>query len=96
MALTESVIVAYEPVWAIGTGKNAAPDYVEQMHAFIRSLLPTRTMQVLYGGSVNAENAEDLLTKPDIDGFLIGGASLKPDVFGQIVKIAENIAAASK
>lgn len=89
--LTKDVIIAYEPVWAIGTGKNATPDYADEMHAFIRSLLPDESMRILYGGSVTAKNAEEFLQKSHIDGLLIGGASLRPDEFREIVRIAEKI-----
>ncbi len=89
---TESdIIIAYEPVWAIGTGKTATPEQAQEMHAFIRSQLPEDkqdSTRILYGGSMKPENAEELLSQPDIDGGLIGGASLKPDAFKQIVEIA--------
>lgn len=90
----ESVTIAYEPVWAIGTGKTATPEDAQEIHAFIRSLLPETVkekMRILYGGSMNAKNAEALLKQTDIDGGLIGGASLKPDDFGEIVKIAQKL-----
>ncbi len=83
------MVIAYEPVWAIGTGKTATPQQAQEMHAFIRSQLPedvrTKTM-ILYGGSMNAGNAKDLLSMPDIDGGLVGGASLKPAEFKAIVE----------
>jgi len=69
----ERLVIAYEPVWAIGTGQTATPDMAQEAHAFIKSLHPTR---VLYGGSVKPENARVLLAQPDIDGALVGGASL--------------------
>jgi triosephosphate isomerase len=81
--------IAYEPVWAIGTGKTATPQQAQEMHAFIRSLLPAdirEDMRILYGGSLKPENAAALLAEPDIDGGLVGGASLDPDAFGQIVQ----------
>jgi len=81
-------IIAYEPVWAIGTGNNATPAQAQEMHAFIRSLLPPErrdAVRILYGGSMNEKNAKELLDQPDIDGGLVGGASLKPDVFRKIV-----------
>lgn len=87
--------IAYEPVWAIGTGKTATPVIAQDMHAYIRSLLPAPirgTTRILYGGSMKPDNAEDLLAQPDIDGGLIGGASLKPDQFAAIVAIAEKMA----
>lgn len=93
-ALPSGIIVAYEPVWAIGTGKTATPTDAQEMHAFIRSLLPNdqrASTRILYGGSMNAANAEDLLNQEDIDGGLIGGASLKPEEFGNIVGVAESM-----
>ncbi len=85
------VTVAYEPVWAIGTGKTATPKDAQEMHAFIRGLLPEKDTRILYGGSMNAGNAEELLKQKDIDGGLIGGASLKLDEFKKIVEAAERI-----
>ncbi len=70
--------VAYEPVWAIGTGRTATPEQAEEAHALIRSLLD---VPLLYGGSVKPENADELLTQPDVDGALVGGASLEVDSF---------------
>jgi triosephosphate isomerase len=91
--LPSGVTIAYEPVWAIGTGKTATPKDAQEMHAFIRSLLKTDgdSTRILYGGSMNAANAEELLKQNDVDGGLIGGASLKPEEFGKIVEIAERI-----
>lgn len=92
-ALGEAVI-AYEPVWAIGTGKTATPDQAQEVHAFIRGKLAAldhgvaENVRILYGGSMNAANAEELLAMSDIDGGLIGGASLKPDDFLAIGKAA--------
>jgi len=77
----EGLIVAYEPVWAIGTGKTATPDLAEEAHELIKSLLD---VPVLYGGSVKPENAADLLARPAIDGALVGGASLDLDSFRAI------------
>ncbi|TSC80700.1 MAG: triosephosphate isomerase (TIM) [Candidatus Peregrinibacteria bacterium Gr01-1014_25] len=85
-------ILAYEPVWAIGTGKTATPRQAQEMHAYIRSLLPTDArgaVRILYGGSTNAMNARALLAEPDIDGFLVGGTSLKPAEFADMVRIAD-------
>lgn len=85
------VTFAYEPVWAIGTGKTATPEIAQEMHAFIRSLLPQESRastRIIYGGSVNAMNARVLLAQPDIDGLLVGGAGLKPAEFADIVRIA--------
>jgi len=83
------VIIAYEPVWAIGTGKTATPEQAQEVHAFIRKLLPKEVAQavrILYGGSVKPENMKELMAQPDIDGGLVGGASLKVDSFVKIVK----------
>jgi triosephosphate isomerase len=80
-------VIAYEPVWAIGTGKTATPEQAQEVHAFIRGRLAAGSQSVadgvrlLYGGSMNPKNAAELLAQPDIDGGLIGGASLKPDDF---------------
>jgi len=85
-ALTDAVI-AYEPVWAIGTGKTASPQQAQDVHAFIRGKIAAlnpavaEKVQILYGGSVNGGNADELFAMPDIDGGLIGGASLKADDF---------------
>lgn len=94
LPLESSITIAYEPVWAIGTGDTATPDQAQEMHAYIRSLLPDdrRDMtRILYGGSMKPSNCKELLTKPDVDGGLIGGASLKPEDFGEIVRIAEEM-----
>ena len=91
-AIPTGVILAYEPVWAIGTNKVATPEQAQQMHGFIRGLLPARLQQktqILYGGSVNAENIQMLLSQQDVDGVLVGGCSLKTEEFAQIVKVAE-------
>uniref|UniRef100_A0A915HKY7 Triosephosphate isomerase n=1 Tax=Romanomermis culicivorax TaxID=13658 RepID=A0A915HKY7_ROMCU len=86
------VVIAYEPVWAIGTGKTASPDQAEEVHVWVREWLKENVSQqvadstrIIYGGSVTADNARELASKPNIDGFLVGGASLKPD-FIKIVK----------
>lgn len=86
-AQAAAAVIAYEPVWAIGTGETATPGQAQEMHARIRSWLASDT-RILYGGSMNAANAEALLSQPDVDGGLIGGASLKPDAFLSIVKTA--------
>lgn len=94
LPLESDVTIAYEPVWAIGTGKTATPEQAQEMHAFIRSLLPgdrRDATRILYGGSMKPDNAEELLSQPDIDGGLIGGASLKPEAFAQIVAVASNL-----
>jgi triosephosphate isomerase (TIM) len=86
------VIIAYEPVWAIGTGKTATSDQAQEMHAFIRSLIAEKLgseialdTSILYGGSCKASNAKELFSKPDVDGGLIGGASLQAEEFMGIV-----------
>jgi triosephosphate isomerase (TIM) len=79
------LVVAYEPVWAIGTGKTATPEIAQEAHAFIKSLLDA---PVLYGGSVKPDNARELLAQPDVDGALVGGASLDPDSFAAICRAA--------
>jgi triosephosphate isomerase (TIM) len=81
----EELVVAYEPVWAIGTGKTATPELAQDAHAFIKSLLD---VPVLYGGSVKPDNAADLLAQPDVDGALVGGASLDVDSFVAICRSA--------
>jgi triosephosphate isomerase (TIM) len=87
------MIIAYEPVWAIGTGRNATPEQAQQVHAAIREALGDHfskevaaNLRILYGGSVTAENVDTLMAKPDIDGALVGGASLKADSFARIVR----------
>ncbi len=87
--LDPTIIIAYEPVWAVGTGKTPTPTEVETMHLFIRSFLPQpERMLVIYGGSLNAANAKSFFMQQNIDGALIGGCSLKPDEFRQIVAVA--------
>lgn len=88
----KKVIIAYEPVWAIGTGKTASSDQAQEMHAFIRTLIAEKygseiayDTTILYGGSCKASNAEELFSKPDVDGGLIGGASLQADEFMAII-----------
>ena len=86
------VVIAYEPVWAIGTGKTATPDQAQEVHAFIRKVYAQMykdavdTVRILYGGSVNPDNVSDLMNKPDIDGGLVGGASLEAESFIKLVK----------
>jgi len=86
------LVIAYEPIWAIGTGVVATPEQAEEVHADLRSLLSSRytapvadQVRIQYGGSVNAENAATLLSQPNIDGALVGGASLKADGFLAII-----------
>ena len=92
IAAMKDAVIAYEPVWAIGTGKTASPAQAQQMHSFIREQLARRDAEVagqtriLYGGSVNADNARELFAQADIDGGLVGGASLKVDEFITICK----------
>ncbi len=94
-AQLKSVVVAYEPVWAIGTGRNATPQQAEDAHAFVRSTVEkmfgneaSQNLTIQYGGSMKPENAAELLSQPDVDGGLIGGAGLKADSFAKIVKSA--------
>jgi triosephosphate isomerase (TIM) len=87
------IVVAYEPVWAIGTGKTATPEQAQEVHALLRAQLKAATQRtdrihILYGGSMNAANAPSLLAQPDIDGGLVGGASLKAQDFLQIIAAA--------
>jgi triosephosphate isomerase len=91
---TSEIVVAYEPVWAIGTGKTATPEMAQAVHAVLRAQLAAATdypkrVPILYGGSMNAANAASLLAEPDIDGGLIGGASLKSADFLQIALAAK-------
>ncbi|MEE9497028.1 MAG: triose-phosphate isomerase [Desulfobacterales bacterium] len=88
----DRMILAYEPVWAIGTGKTATSDQAQEVHQFLRSLLEksfgttfSQLIRILYGGSVKPDNISELMAMPDIDGALVGGASLDPDTFSKIV-----------
>ena len=81
----DNLVIAYEPVWAIGTGKTATPEIAQEAHALIKSV---RDVPVLYGGSVKPDNAEELLGLPDVDGALVGGASLELDSFTAICRAA--------
>lgn len=90
------LVIAYEPVWAIGTGVTATPEQAEAVHHFIRELFRTNyddrtadALPILYGGSVKPDNIQELISKPDIDGALIGGASLNVDGFVQMIKVSE-------
>ncbi|MDR8391102.1 triose-phosphate isomerase [Aliifodinibius sp. S!AR15-10] len=94
----EDVVVAYEPLWAIGTGETATPEQAQEMHDMIRGELAelydedtSDAIRILYGGSMKPHNAEDLLGQPDVDGGLIGGASLKAESFADIIRIAEEL-----
>ncbi|HEY4366010.1 MAG TPA: triose-phosphate isomerase [Steroidobacteraceae bacterium] len=95
VAAMRSAVVAYEPVWAIGTGKNASPEQAQEVHAHIRADVASRdaniaaALRVLYGGSVKATNAREIFAMPDVDGGLIGGASLKADEFLKICAAAQ-------
>ena len=93
----QETVIAYEPVWAIGTGLNATPQQAQEAHAFIRQTLREMAddttadrVRIQYGGSVKPENARELMSQPDIDGALVGGASLDPRSFAQIVKAARD------
>ncbi len=88
----DRVAVAYEPVWAIGTGRTASPEQAQEVHAFVRGLLRAQfgatvadKTRIQYGGSVKADNVADLMSRPDVDGALVGGAALKADSFAAIV-----------
>jgi triosephosphate isomerase len=94
VAALADAVIAYEPVWAIGTGKNATPDQAQAVHAFIRGRIAAQDakigadLRILYGGSVKAANAAELFEMPDVDGGLVGGASLRGDEFGKICAAA--------
>jgi triosephosphate isomerase len=85
----QRLVIAYEPVWAIGTGKTATPEQAQEVHLMIRNLLPlvlnTAAIRILYGGSVTPDNAASLMAQPDINGALVGGASLKAESFLGII-----------
>jgi len=93
-----SLVIAYEPIWAIGTGETATPDQAQEMHKMIREEVAdlysddtANQVRILYGGSMKPHNAEELLEQPDVDGGLIGGASLKADSFTDIIHIADEL-----
>ena len=90
------VVIAYEPIWAIGTGKTATPEQAEEIHVFIRELLTKNydkktadIVRIQYGGSIKPKNAEDIFKKDNIDGGLVGGASLQADSLHEVIKAAE-------
>ena len=94
----KNIIIAYEPVWAIGTGKTATPEQAQEVHAFVREMLNTIIGQnvgdrvtILYGGSVKPENAAGLLAQPDVDGALVGGACLEARSFFKIIQASEQV-----
>lgn len=89
----EKIIIAYEPVWAIGTGRTATPQQAQEAHKFVRDLLAemydddtAQTVRIQYGGSVKPDNSASLMSQPDIDGALVGGASLKAETFTEIIR----------
>ena len=93
-----NVVIAYEPIWAIGTGETATPEQAQEMHEMIRAVIAESynedaadSVRILYGGSMKPHNAEELLSQPDVDGGLIGGASLKADSFTHIIDIADKL-----
>ncbi len=95
---SDHFVIAYEPVWAIGTGETASPEQAQEMHKFIRSLVEKSWgkakadgVRILYGGSMKPGNAKELLGQPDVDGGLIGGASLDADSYSKILEISESI-----
>ncbi len=88
----QNLVIAYEPVWAIGTGKTASKEQAQETHKFIRQLIEkmfeknvAEQLRILYGGSVKPDNVDDLMKQPDIDGALVGGAALNPESFGRII-----------
>ncbi|MHA1756613.1 MAG: triose-phosphate isomerase family protein, partial [Promethearchaeota archaeon] len=91
-------VIAYEPIWAIGTGKTATPEQAEEVHIFIRKMIKEKydenianSIRIQYGGSIKPNNAEDLFKCENIDGGLVGGASLDPESFSEIIKSAQKI-----
>lgn len=99
----DNIVIAYEPIWAIGTGETATPAQAQEMHEMIRAVLTdlfdeksAGKIRILYGGSMKPHNAEELLSQADVDGGLIGGASLKADSFCEIIKVAEYLKSKSE
>ncbi|MEO1575807.1 MAG: triose-phosphate isomerase, partial [Pseudomonadota bacterium] len=96
VAALEASVLAYEPVWAIGTGKTATPEQAQDVHAFLRARIADKdaniagSLRILYGGSVNGDNANELFSRPDVDGGLVGGASLDANSFARICDAAAN------
>jgi triosephosphate isomerase len=97
-AQLQEILIAYEPVWAIGTGRNATPEQAQEAHAHIRSRLrqwfggdAAEQCRILYGGSVKPDNIQSLITQPDVDGALVGGASLDARAFSNIVHQAQKV-----
>lgn len=94
LADSANLVIAYEPVWAIGTGNNASPEEIEHVHGVIREITGSilgqiaGSIRILYGGSVNPENIKEILAAPNVDGALVGGASLRADSFAKIVQLA--------
>jgi triosephosphate isomerase len=91
--VARTLVIAYEPIWAIGTGKTATPEQAQEIHAFIRGLVAAlfdseeaEKVRIQYGGSVKPDNVDELMAQPDIDGALVGGASLKVDSFARIIR----------
>ena len=92
-SLIKNFVIAYEPIWAIGTGKTATAEQAQEMHAYIRNVLSEKygadvseSISILYGGSVKASNAKEIFSQKDVDGGLVGGASLIPEEFSAIIK----------
>jgi triosephosphate isomerase len=92
----QRLVIAYEPVWAIGTGKTATSGQAQEVHQFLRSMVEksfgnmlAKSIRILYGGSVKPNNIKELMAMPDVDGALVGGASLDPETFSKLVRFKE-------